>query len=216
VTALALTLDPTAAHTRRSLLATSTVAALALLALVMFWRPVVQAVLPLQAWMMQSFTNDFRVLSLSLQRQGLDEAVSVRLAVPRTMKRQDGSWATLPPQATIDSSVSAAKSVLPLACVLLVLVMWPVSDRREYGVRAVAGLLAALVMLALDFPVVLLGLAWGSLHDAVPGLPTSHAESFARFLESGGRFCLALSASLLVVVGARWLVDGWPERVRRW
>lgn len=206
------TLALTGSHSRHSLLMSSTVAAAALVLLVVFWRPVVQAMLPLQAWTMQSFTNDFRVLSLSLQRQGLDEAVSVRLALPRTMKRQDGSWATLPPQATIDSSVSAAKSVLPLACVLLVLVMWPVSDRREYGVRAVAGALAALTMLALDFPVVLLGLAWGSLHDAVPGLPTSHIEALARFLESGGRFCLALSASLLVVVGARWLVDGWPEQ----
>jgi hypothetical protein len=187
------------------------VAAAGLLLLVLFWRPLLQGLLPLQAWALQSFTNDFTLQSLTLERQGLDEAVQAQLALGSTIKDAAGRELRLPPNASLTASVSAAKALLPLACLWLVLTLWPTADKREYGVRAVAGIGCAAVLVMLDFPTVLLGLGWDTLHDTIPGLAHRHSEWMARFLESGGRVCLGLSAGLAVVSTARWLVDGWPE-----
>jgi hypothetical protein len=206
-------LTPTASHSRRSLSASLLVTALGLLLLAAFWRPAVQALLPLQAWALQSFTNDFTVRSLTLQRQGLDQAVQAELALGPFIEDAAGRQLRLPPNATLTTSVSAAKVLLPLACVLVVLVLWPVADRREFWVRAVLGTLCGIVLVMIDFPTVLLGLSWATLHDALPGLGSRHSEWIARFLESGGRLCLGLSAGLATVSLARWLVDGWPEVV---
>lgn len=203
---------PRARHTRRSLLLAGLLWCVALGAVLGSWRPLLQALLPVQAAFLRSMTDAFDLGTLELRRQGVDESLVATLRVRSPLRQLDGRQVIVSGGATVTASVSAAKALLPLLLVATVLILWPVMDRREYAVRAVLGALATMATMAADLPAVLLGQAWGVVREAVPGLAGSPLQAAGLFMESGGRLGLSLAMGLMAVVAARWLADGWQER----
>jgi hypothetical protein len=187
----------------------ATVALLALAGLTLLWRPLVQTALPLIHGGLSFAAEDFRLRSIGLERVGADHAVHAVLSPAQPVRLRDGRRVDLGALSTIEVSVSAAKALQPLACMLLLALLWPAADRRELPLRVAAMLIAAPLLLLLDLPVVITGLAWDTVQQQVAGLDSRPVQWLGRFMDSGGRLLAGGLAAVFAIVAARWLVDGW-------
>ena len=106
---------PRARHTGRSLLLAAALWCLMMGTLLGSWRPLLQALVPLQAAALRSMTDTFALNTLELRRQGADESLVATLRVRGPLRRQDGTVVALRGGATVTASASAAKALLPLA-----------------------------------------------------------------------------------------------------
>lgn len=174
------------------------------------WRGLLDVLLPWQALWLSVWGPGLELQTLQLQSHGADQAIAADFLV-RSVPLASGAVATFARAATLSASISAAKALLPVLGLLWLLVLWPVADAREFRVRAVLGVVAAAALLALDVPVVLLGLAWSTVAQEIPGLARSLTQGLGHFLDGGGRLALAAAAGFAIVAFGRWLVDGWGE-----
>ncbi|MEY2893820.1 MAG: hypothetical protein RJA98_3728 [Pseudomonadota bacterium] len=174
------------------------------------WRGLVDVLLPWQSLWLSVWGPGLSLQSLQLQSHGADQSIAASFLV-HSVPLASGGVVNFPHAATLTASISAAKALLPALGLMWLLVLWPVADAREFRVRGVLGVAAAAALLALDVPVVLLGLAWGTVAQEIPGLARSLTQGLGHFLDGGGRLALAAAAGFAIVAFSRWLADGWSE-----
>jgi hypothetical protein len=163
---------------------------------------IVNALLPLfHAWL--GIVDDtYRTIDLSVARVH-GESMIRRLATPGSLQIVGG--AMVYPDSSLQFAEEAATGMVlqPMILALALLAGWPWVSLRELTIRfAVAVVPVALVML-LDVPMMLYGLAWFDELKAMRSEHYSILVYWADAMNAGGRFALAVVAVFVsVALGA--------------
>lgn len=164
-----------------------------------------ETLLPALRWEIAQLDDNFRVLDLTLSRQGADTVVRLDAGLAQVVLL--GGRALLTDQrARANVSTLAGSIMQPAILALAWIVAWP--SRRaaiEYPVRlSIACACIALVLVA-DVPFVLWGELWDIQISALEPERFSPLLMWKNFLQGGGRFVLGLGAGMLAVGVGHWL-----------
>ncbi len=170
-----------------------------------------ETLLPVFRWEITQLDDNYRVLDLTLSRQGADSVV--RLEVGLAQAIVIGGRALLPdPQARANVSTLAGSITQPAILALALIVAWP--TRRagiEYPVRIVIACTCIAVVILADVPFVLWGELWDIHVSALEPNRFSPLLLWKNFLQGGGRFVLGLGVGVLAVVVGQGLVAREPR-----
>lgn len=120
---------------------------------------------------------------------------------------------SLPPGTRLRRFVTHVDHTLvPPLLFLLVLFAWPASRWRELAVRLLLAVPVLVLVLALTAPILLVGQVQMVLTDlkVMAGDPFRQPALVRMmvFMESGGRWLLALAGGVVCIAAARWLLSG--------
>lgn len=158
----------------------------------------VAASLPAYRLVFSRLLPDFEVQSMTLDKEGADRVVRVRVK-PRPVMWVKGKALFPDPRGKANSSTLMAHALLcPLLACLVVLV-WPARRWRVLGVRLLLlGPLVALQVMA-DVPSVLAAELWEIILQSQAPNSFSPLIVWKDFLQGGGRYALGLVAGITCV-----------------
>lgn len=172
----------------------------------------VEALVPVfRAWLVV-VDNSLRTIELQVVQEGRDLVLRRRSEVV--------DWAGLgmkaPPigvSAQLDSSVVVGNVLQAPLFGLALLLAWPWVRARELALRMTLAWPLLLLMLLLDTPLVLYGVAWNSvLASFAPGRQ-SLLVSWGDAMNVGGRFVMAcLLCGVIIHLARRWTAPGGERR----
>lgn len=156
---------------------------------------IVSDLLPLFRLWLDLIDHSFRTVDLSLVSDHAETMIR-RLAVP--LAGQDlGRPAVQGASVDLLFNQAAAGIVLqPQILAISLLFAWPWHSARELGLRILIGAVLLPVILLLDVPTMLYGLAW---YEETKRLDPGHVSllvSWADALNAGGRFAMAIVAAV--------------------
>ncbi|MBI5751406.1 MAG: hypothetical protein HZA59_04570 [Hydrogenophilales bacterium] len=164
-----------------------------------YGKAVTESLLPTLRWELAQLDDTYRILDLSLDREGRDSVIRLDVGLERAVIV--GGRALMPdPRARANVSTLAGHVTQPAILCLALPLAWPASKAIEYPVRALiafGGL--ALVSLA-DVPFVLWAELWNLHVSAFEPDRFSPLLLWKNFLQGGGRFALGLALGVLAVV----------------
>jgi hypothetical protein len=178
-------------------------AALVLVPMVVFFRAMGHALLPLWQWGFEWLAPEFKLHQMQMGATGHDLHVVVSLA--RALPIGD---IVVLPAGRADASTGIAFSLLGPALVLLICCAWPARRGWEKPLRLLLAAPAVLLLTALDAPAALASVLWQLLLDsqgqhAGAATPTVAVVAWAHFLAGGGRVLMAgLAAAAIVAIAA--------------
>jgi hypothetical protein len=160
---------------------------------------VLRAMLPALSLSLQRLAPDFSLISLAV---GTGPGMSLRADVTLARAVVSGERVYWPdPRGRATASTPAGHALLPPLVIAIALSAWPPRRLREYPLRAALACPPAAALVMLDTPAVLIASVWSTFPEPRAGALTG---MWAAFLQTGGRFALALTiAGLTIAVAAR-------------
>jgi hypothetical protein len=160
--------------------------------------------------------DDFRLLDLVINHEGADRVVRAQVTWRRLV--MVGGKAIFPdPLAKANASTLMAHALQGPVVAALATIAWPITSqvgsRRwlrngiEYLLRGIVLFPLLVVLVLVDIPVVLAGELWSMVLEALDPNAFSLTVLLKTFIQGGGRYALALVASLLSVLLARRLIQ---------
>jgi hypothetical protein len=181
---------------RRSILRFVIVVIVVGAAALVFGSRLAELTLPLIGQELSSLDDTFRIRTLNVTRDGLDEVfrVEVTLAKPFTLK---GRTYFPDPRSNVSASTLVGNLLLPMVLTLATALAFGVNSSAGLLLRATAVIIALTVIFASGVPIIL----WTSLWDFIdsqlePGF-TSISTLWLRILLGGGQIALALAFGAL-------------------
>lgn len=170
----------------------------------LYGKALIQTLLPSLRWELVQLDDTYRILDLSLDREGRDTVIRLDVGLERAVVI--GGRVLMPdPRARANVSTLAAHVTQPAILCLALILAWPTRKVIEYPLRALiacGGL--ALVVLA-DVPFVLWAELWNLHVSAFEPDRFSPLLTWKDFLQGGGRFALGLGVGILAVVASQAL-----------
>lgn len=169
----------------------------------------VQAALPVFRSEIGWLDRNYRVLDLSLVREGADRVVALDVGLAGFIVL--GGQALYPdPRAQARVTTLAGHVLTPAILSFALVASWRVRRKREYLLRCAIALPLACAVMLLDVPFVLLGEAWNIHVAALEPERFSPLLLWKEFLQGGGRFVLGLLAGVLAIALGNALTN--PQR----
>ena len=186
-----------------NIVARFTLAIALLLTLNQFYgKAVTEAMLPLLRWEIAQLDDTYRILDLSLDREGRDTVVRLDVGLEKAIII--GGQAMMPdPRALANVSALAGHVMQPVLLCLAVILAWPARRAIEYPVHALVAFGGIALVILVDVPFVLWGELW-NLHVSVYEPDRfSPLLIWKNFLQGGGRFVLGLGVGVVAVVAGQ-------------
>jgi hypothetical protein len=174
--------------------------------------PLVDLALTLIRACLDAVDGTFRTIALRAVPQG-GELMIARVATPAITQVLGTRVITPDPAILLSTAVSGGLVLQPLVLMTALLAAWPWQRPAELALRAVLAAPLALLVLALDVPLMLYGLLWYQEVSAFEPERFSPLVLWTDFVNAGGRHALALAAAALAVAGARGILTGLPSPV---
>lgn len=169
----------------------------------------VQAVLPVFRAEIGWLERDYRVLDLSLAREGADRVIALEVGLAGFIVL--GRHALYPdPRARARVTTLAGHVLTPAILSFALAAAWRARRKREYPLRFAIALPLAFAVMLLDVPFVLLGEAWNIQVAALEPDRFSPILVWKDFLQGGGRFVLGLMAGVIAIALGNALTN--PQR----
>lgn len=170
-----------------------------------FSEGLVEAMLPAYREVFFWAGEEFRLMSLGIDREGADRVLRATV----TWKDGIGLGGQMMPsdlQATANASTLIAHALQGPLVAIIATFAWPAAQRWEYAWRGIflIPLLAALILS--DIPCVLAGELWAMATDVLTPGAVSPLVMWKAFLQGGGRYALAIVAAILAVQGGRRVI----------
>ena len=167
-----------------------------------YGKAVTEAMLPLLRWEIAQLDDTYRILDLSLDREGRDTVVRLDVGLEKAIII--GGQAMMPdPRALANVSTLAGHVMQPVLLCLAVILAWPARRAIEYPVRALVAFGGIALVILVDVPFVLWGELW-NLHVSVYEPDRfSPLLIWKNFLQGGGRFVLGLGVGVVAVVAGK-------------
>ena len=167
-----------------------------------YGKAVTEAMLPLLRWEIAQLDDTYRILDLSLDREGRDTVVRLDVGLEKAIII--GGQALMPdPRALANVSTLAGHVMQPVLLCLAVILAWPARRAIEYPVRALVAFGGIALVILVDVPFVLWGELW-NLHVSVYEPDRfSPLLIWKNFLQGGGRFVLGLGVGVVAVVAGK-------------
>ena len=163
---------------------------------------VVESLLPLMKAEIAWLDDNYRVLDLSLDRQGADRVIRLEVGLARIIVL--GGQALHPdPRARANVSTLAGHITQPVILCLALILAWPARRLSEYPVRALIASGGIALVVLVDVPFVLWGELWNIHVLALEPDRFSPLLIWKYFLQGGGRFVLGLAVGVLAVVAGQ-------------
>jgi hypothetical protein len=173
---------------------------------VVFGAAFVESCLPAYRLVFRQVADEFRLQSLTLDREGADRVVRARVTL-RPVLVIDGKVHYPDPRGTANASTLIAHGLQAPILAALIALAWPARRRMEalWRLLLLAPLVALLVLS--DLPCVLAAELW----EIVIGHLSPHTLSplviWKNFLQGGGRLALGLVAGAMAIVFTQRLVS---------
>lgn len=159
-----------------------------------FGKPIIEHMLPLLAWEIETVVPQFRVLSASLGSVGSESVVTVQ-AGPAPVVLIAGKLLPLAPHSRFESSTPAGHVLQPLVLLLAILLAWPTHHRTRYLLRLASSLPLLVLLPMMDVPLVLAAELEAALLELVRPVTSSALGTWKSFMEAGGRLALPIFAA---------------------
>jgi len=188
-----------------SIAARFTLAIALLLTLNQFYgKTVTEALLPTLRWELAQLDDTYRILDLSLDREGRDSVIRLDVGLEKAVII--GGRAMMPdPRARANVSTLAGHVTQPAILCLALILAWPANKMIEYPVRAFIAFGGLTLVILADVPFVLWGELWNLHVSAFEPNRFSPLLIWKNFLQGGGRFVLGLAVGVLAVVAGQAL-----------
>ena len=167
-----------------------------------YGKAVTEAMLPLLRWEIAQLDDTYRILDLSLDREGRDTVVRLDVGLEKAIII--GGQALMPdPRALANVSTLAGHVMQPVLLCLAVILAWPARRAIKYPVRALVAFGGIALVILVDVPFVLWGELW-NLHVSVYEPDRfSPLLIWKNFVQGGGRFVLGLGVGVMAVVAGQ-------------
>lgn len=137
--------------------------------------------------------STYRTLDLSVA-QVSGERVVRRLATPAHPHAVGGNVVDADPGTMTTTQAAAGLVLQPLVLAAALVLAWPWRSATELAARVTIGAPLALMVMLLDVPLLLYGVAWNSELKLLDPSAFSPLVYWADFMNAGGRFALTLAA----------------------
>lgn len=177
---------------------------------------VVEPILPAWRLVIGQLAGEFRIESLSLDREGADQVVRVRVAL-RPVLVMAGKVIYPDPRGTANASTLMTHALQGPLLALLAALAWPARRRSEIGWRLLFLALLVSLLVLFDLPAVLAAELWETLLEHLAPNTFSPLVIWKAFLQGGGRHALGIAIGAASVALAartarrRPLADGSRE-----
>lgn len=177
------------------------ISTVAIAALAIFGRDLVETLLPVVRGMLGLLDDSFRVIAMNVTSQGGDTVIQASFALAQSVTI--GTHTLYPnPLGEAQVSTLSAYVLQPLALALILIATWPAKAGAEWLLRIVILAPLTLLVFTVDIPFVLLGELWTALVDAYAPGSFSPLVAWKDFLQGGGRFALGLAVGALSILAA--------------
>lgn len=170
----------------------------------------VQAMLPMIGAMFDWVSDDFKLLTLDIDHEGVDRVLRAIVMWKHTVSI--GGHVIYPdPRGTAHVSTLMAHALQGPLTALLVTCAWPSDgDSSREACRGIASRMLVLgplllILICIDLPIVLVGEIWQLTLDALDPGATSMLVYWKSFMQGGGRYALGFGAAILAVHWGRTL-----------
>lgn len=148
--------------------------------------------------------DTYRVIDLSVSRQGADRVIRLEVGLERIVVL-GGRVLHPDPRARANVSTLAGHIAQPALLCLALVIAWPVRRAIEYPLRAFATVGGIALVILADVPFVLWGELWDLHVSTLEPNRFSPLLIWKNFLQGGGRFVLGLAVGALAVVAGQAL-----------
>lgn len=170
----------------------------------LYGKTATEALLPLLRWELAHLDDTYRILGLSLDREGRDTVIRLDAGLERAVIA--GGRAMMPdPRARANVSTLAGHVMQPALLCLALILAWPARRAIEYPARAFIAFGGIALIILIDVPFVLWGELWNLHVSALEPDRFSPLLIWRNFLQGGGRFVLGLAVGVLAVVAGQAL-----------
>lgn len=172
----------------------------------LYGKAATEAMLPLLRWELAQLDDTYRILDLSLDREGRDTVIRLDVGLEKAVVV--GGRALMPdPRARANVSTLAGHVVQPALLCLALILAWPARRAIEYSVRVFIAFGGLALVILTDVPFVLWGELWNLHVSALEPDRFSPLLFWKSFLQGGGRFVLGLAVGVLAVVAGQALAS---------
>lgn len=172
------------------------------------------ALLPVFRWEIAQLDDAYRVLDLTLSRQGADTVLRLDVGMARDIVI-GGQVLPDDPRARADVSTLAGHVTQPALLCLALILAWPARKAAiEYPLRALIVCAGIAPVLFADVPFVLWAEVWDIHVTAFEPGRFSPLLIWRDFLQGGGRFALGLAVGVLAVVAGQAPIAGKQQATR--
>lgn len=194
-------------HPRQVILRLALAAAALLSTGGVFGAAFVESCLPAYRFVFERVAGEFRIQSLTLDREGADHVVRVRVTL-KPILVLDGKVSTPDPRGTANASTLMAHALLGPMLALLTAFAWPVRRSAEIAWRLLLAAPLAGLLVVIDVPCVLAAELWEIVIDGLAPNTFSPLVLWKKFLQGGGRQALGVAMGLAgVALSARGFTD---------
>ena len=169
-----------------------------------YGKALTESILPLLRWEIAQLDDTYRILDLSLDREGRDTVIRLDVGLEKVVVI--GGQALMPdPRARANVSTLAGQVTQPALLCLALILTWPARRAIEYPVRALIAASGIGFVILIDVPFVLWGELWNLHVSVLEPDRFSPLLIWKNFLQGGGRFVLGLGVGVLAVVVGQML-----------
>lgn len=153
---------------------------------------------PVFKWEITNLAPSFKILhfDLSQNTSGAVFLLNVRIAELLVV----GGHFVLPNESGSANASTIVGYIWQITVLFIaVLIIWPVSKKKQYCIRFILGLPLLLLILMLDTPLALVGAIWDIIYQTFDPNRFSILIEWNRFMMGGGRLMLGLVGGMMVV-----------------